>query len=147
MASHISKYPFFAPPSRPAGPYLPIKIKNPLTNKEIEWYCLIDTGADTCLFNGEIAEMLGHDLKGEGVKSSVSTGVDAVPIRTYMHTFILSLMHPTIQNKVVWKGKKRLFECIDNNKCPLLLGIDDFLRYFRLSIDFKQQMTSLQWKS
>ncbi len=98
------RYPFFAPPGRPPGPYLPITITNPRTKRNILWYCLVDTGADTCLFSGGIAAILGHNLKGNGVKSTITTGVEGREVRTWMHTFSLKLMHPTSLERTVWNS-------------------------------------------
>ena len=43
-------YPFYAPPHRHPGPYLPIRLVNPVDNVSFVWDCLVDTGADSCLF-------------------------------------------------------------------------------------------------
>jgi predicted aspartyl protease len=144
MRSSSFSYPFFEPPSRPAGPYLPIKITNPKTSASIEWYCLIDTGADTCLFSSEIATIVGHSLDGKGVKSSLSMGIEGRRITTYRHTFCIALMHPINTDKVVWQGKKRLFDCISHNNCPQLLGVEEFLKFFRITIDYRKKQSILQ---
>lgn len=135
---------FYAPPGRPAGPYLPIRIFNPYTKISFDWYCLIDTGADTCFFSELLADSLGHKLNGFGVKSSVSCGVEGKAVRTWMHTCILMLMHPKEDDVVVWKGKKEKYEFIGHNNCPLLLGVE-FLKYFKITLDYKNERTILLW--
>jgi hypothetical protein len=147
MPDCLFTYPFFKQPGRPAGPYLPIKITNPKTGKSIEWYCLIDTGADSCLFSGDIATMLGHSLKGQGVKSCVSIGFEGTPVTTYRHTFSIALVHPTKPQTVVWTGKNTLFDCIHHNNCPQLLGVADFLKFFLITIDYRKKHTILQFKT
>lgn len=143
MSPRVFRYPFFSPPSRSAGPYLPIKITNPKSGRSIEWYCLVDTGADTCLFSGDIATILGHKLSGRGVKSSVSMGVEGRSVATFRHTFAIALMHPTKPDTVVWRGRKKLFDCIDHNNCPQLLGVEEFLKFFRITIDYGIKQTIL----
>ncbi|MDD5674341.1 MAG: hypothetical protein PHC61_09265 [Chitinivibrionales bacterium] len=145
MPSHQFKYPFFEPPGRSAGPYLPIKITNPKENKSIEWYCLIDTGADSCLFSATVADILGHHLTGLSVKSSITKGVEGRTVRTWKHSFIISLMHPTQPGKIVWQSKKSLIDCIEHNECPLLLGVEDFLEHFRLTLDYRKKIAMLAW--
>ena len=139
-------YPFFAPPGRIPGPYLPITIENPLTKNNILWYCLIDSGADSCLFSGSVASILGHNLKGNGVRSQVTMGVEGQRVKTWLHTFSLWLMHPSRPDIAVWKSRKGLFECIEHDECPQLLGVDDFLRNFRVTLDYTAQKTTVQWK-
>lgn len=139
------QYDFFAPPSREPGPYLPIKIENPKTSKSIEWYGLVDTGADSCLFPSSIAHYVGHILDGNGVKSRVSCGMEGKAVTTYLHTFRIALMHPILPDTAVWESKKGRFECVVHDKCPLLLGVEDFLCFFRITIDFGKKLTILQF--
>lgn len=89
--------------------------------------------------------MLGHKLKGSGVKSTITTGVEGREVRTWMHTFSLKLMHPT-SLETVWTSKKSLFECIDHDACPQLLGVKEFLRHFCITLDYRNEMTILQWE-
>ena len=46
MGRRRYNYPFFAPPHRPPGPYLPIRLVNPFDKVAFVWNCLVDTGAD-----------------------------------------------------------------------------------------------------
>ena len=58
-------------------PVIPVKLRN--NGKEIEYHVLVDSGADMCLFDAEIGEAIGIDIKkgilktvfGVGGKSSV----------------------------------------------------------------------------
>lgn len=145
MPKHKYSYPFFEPPGRFPRPYLPIRITNPLSRKQITWDCLIDTGADTCLFPRSLAEMVGHNLSGKGVKSSITCGVEGSAIRTWRHTFRLELMHPTDGKRSVWRSPRVLVECVEHDAFPPLLGVLDFLRHFRLTIDYKTGITTVQW--
>jgi hypothetical protein len=64
MAQKRYTYPFYAPPHRPAGSYLPIRLVNPIDKVSFVWNCLVDTGADSCLFTAALASLAGHNLVG-----------------------------------------------------------------------------------
>ena len=87
MAKKRYAYPFYAPPHRPAGPYLPIRLVNPIDKVSFVWNCLVDTGADSCLFTAALASLAGHNLGGDGVKSDVTAGIEGKQLVTYKHTF------------------------------------------------------------
>lgn len=53
-------------------PVIPIKVKN--RNQEIGYYVLIDSGADICLFNAEIGEIIGLDIKKWKIKEVFGIG-------------------------------------------------------------------------
>jgi hypothetical protein len=110
----------------------------------MEWYCLVDTGADSCLFSATVADILGHNLTGRGVKSSITKGVEGRTIRTWKHSFILSLMHPTQQGQHIWQSKKALIDCIEHDECPLLLGVAGFLEHFRITLDYRKKQILIQ---
>ena len=82
-------------------PRLYVAVSNPFTGDSVNLWGLIDTGADASLFPEELATMLGHNLKGNGVKSSFSTGIEQKMITTYKHTFKIDLISPS-QKKAVW---------------------------------------------
>jgi hypothetical protein len=83
---------------------LPIRIVNPHNGAAWPTYGLLDTGATTCLFPGALASHLGHDLKGSGVKSSVTSGIEQKKIPTFLHTFRLELLSPD-GARTVWQSK------------------------------------------
>jgi hypothetical protein len=87
---------------------LPIVVFNPFTYLEESVYCIVDTGADACIINGELATRLGHNLKGDGVESDLKIGLSEKEVATYKHTFILKLLDPTGQF-VVWESNEMLF--------------------------------------
>lgn len=72
--------------------YLPIRIVNPSSGLSRKTWCLLDTGAESCLIPAEIAVGLGHDLRGPGVKSSVASGIEQYDVPTYKHAFQLELL-------------------------------------------------------
>lgn len=68
-------------------PVIPVEIEynNLLTPYEV----LIDSGADICIFNSQIAEVLGIDLL-KGIKLQVS-GIVGFPENIYIHTLHIKI--------------------------------------------------------
>ena len=75
--------------------YLPVRITNPATGESLVTWGLLDTGADACLFPAELASELGHDLRGEGVKASVTSGIEQTEVPTYRPHSSLICFPPT----------------------------------------------------
>lgn len=143
---HKYTYPFFKPVYRSISqPYLSVRFVNPDTGKSFNWHCLIDTGADTSLFPAIISEMTGHNLKGKGVKKTYTLGVEGVNVPVYLHTFIMEVLSPDDPDKCVWKSKKLEIGCVENPQCPLLLGQQDFLKNFKITLDYPRERFTLQW--
>ena len=122
---------------------IPVRITNPETGQSINITGLVDTGADSCLFPADVADITGHNLKGKGVKSNVNIGIEQVNVSVYKHTFILELLSPGYQ-KVVWSSGKIEIDCSTSNP-PVLLGAIDFLRYFKLTVDYINERLYLEW--
>ena len=68
-------------------PVIPIEIKygNVITPYEI----LVDSGADICIFNSQIAEVLGINLL-KGIRVQVS-GISGFPNDIYIHTISIKI--------------------------------------------------------
>jgi hypothetical protein len=62
-------------------PIIPVIIRNPVTEQSVRYLALIDSGADQCIFAGEIGELIGLDVTA-GAKHTVS-GVVAGETRPY----------------------------------------------------------------
>ena len=123
---------------------LPIRIINPFNGAMWPTYGLVDTGATTCLFPGALATYLGHRLKGDGVKASVTSGIEQKNVPTFLHTFRLELMAPD-GSKAVWQSKDMLFNCVEHNP-PILLGYREFLRHFvTCAIHYRAQEIDMAW--
>ncbi|MBK8806593.1 MAG: hypothetical protein IPO21_08095 [Bacteroidales bacterium] len=144
----IFEYPFFSFPSSDIlQPYLPITIINPETNVKYRWDALIDTGADSCLFNKTICELTDHEFNGAKVKTFVCQGISSEPIITFVHTFQIELRHP--ENSVkepVWQSEIIEIECGDYDKLPILLGTTDFLKHFKITLDYPNNKTIIEIK-
>ena len=68
-------------------PVIPIKLKN--KNKEIGYQVLVDSGADFSLFNAEIGEAIGIDVKSGKLKTIF--GVGGKTSLYYLHTIIIEV--------------------------------------------------------
>jgi hypothetical protein len=62
-------------------PIIPIVIRNPATGPSVRHLALVDSGADRCIFAGEIGELIGLAVTA-GARQSVS-GVVAGQMRPY----------------------------------------------------------------
>ncbi len=122
---------------------IPVKITNPATGKNVRITGLVDTGADSCLFPADVVEITGHDLKGDGVKSNVNVGIEQTNVPVYKHTFILELLSPKYM-ETVWSSGEIEVDCSESNP-PVLLGAIDFLRYFKLTVDYVDERLYLEW--
>ena len=123
--------------------YLPLRITNRATNKSLLVYGLADTGADSSLFPASLAVQLGHNLKGAGVKSSMTCGIEQNDVTTYRHTFQLELLTPNTQ-RVVRTFRSVEIDCAETNP-PVLLGASDFLARFDVTIRYTAQELILAW--
>ncbi|MFA4888406.1 MAG: hypothetical protein WC628_02375 [Candidatus Omnitrophota bacterium] len=115
-------------------PWLPVVIKNPHTNKELEVYGLIDTGADECALPAQYAILLEHNLQA-GYPKEVNTGNGKILV--YSHTICLTTQDFTI--------KDVLIDFMPNLYVPLL-GVKSFLSNFVLTIDYPNSSFSLKSK-
>lgn len=120
-------------------PHVPILINNPLDklSKPFKISALLDTGADSCVFPKGIADLTGHNLKGDGVESHISQGVGEQTTSVWKHTFEIKLLSPTDYNKVIWKSKNTLVGCLEHDCTPPLLGTKGFLEYFNIRFNYK----------
>lgn len=68
-------------------PIIPIDLKH--GNRGVHYEVLVDSGADICIFDSEIGELLGLDIiSGE---EQFVTGVTGVPEKYYIHTITISV--------------------------------------------------------
>jgi len=114
-----------------ARPYLPVTIVNPDTQKQINAYSLIDTGADECAFPASFAPILGHNLQAGQLKR-ISTG-NGVTI-AYSHTTRIIIEGFSTQDVLV--------DFMPNLNIPLL-GVRSFLSNFILTVDYPQKLFSI----
>lgn len=122
---------------------LPIKTTNPGNRQSVVAWGLVDTGADATLLPASLAISVGHSLKADGVKKNITSGIENTSVTAYGHTFILELLAPDIKT-VVWKSPAMNIDCVETEP-PILLGVEDFLRHFKLTIDYPSQTMRLSW--
>ncbi len=134
-------YPFYGLHRK--RPMVLLNIINPLQDKQQKFYCLLDTSADGCIFNADLAKGLGHNFKGDSVKQGISFGLSGKKIPAYLHTFILELLHPVDKKEVIWRSEKLEIKCVENINLPPLLGTDEFLSEFAITFDYANQLSTL----
>ncbi|MFC1855641.1 hypothetical protein ACFL2A_03765 [Thermodesulfobacteriota bacterium] len=122
-------------------PMLLIKITNPDTGKSFNTVGQIDTGADECAIPAGIADLLGHKLK-DGNKKDIRTGNGITQFYTHKTTFEIFDI----------SGKKLVLTIKDTpvdygeNLSTVLLGVNNFLSNFVLTIDYPKQNFSIKHK-
>ncbi len=129
----ISNIPFrkFGPNDIPR-PWLPVIIINPHTDKEIEVYGLIDTGADECALPAQYAPLIGHNLQA-GYPKEINTGNGKT--LAYSHTVSIKTMDFVINDVLI--------DFMPNLYVPLL-GVKSFLSNFIITIDYPNFTFSLK---
>jgi hypothetical protein len=123
--------------------YVPVRISNPRKRASLVTYALIDTGADACLFPADLAVELGHDLKGRGVKASVTSGIEQTRVATYKHTVRLERLSADLR-RTVWRSRPIEVDCAESNP-PVLLGVEGVLDHFKLTIDYPKRIIRFHW--
>ncbi len=145
MSKNKFTYSFYGFPGQEPKPHLPIRFVNPDTGESFKWLCLCDTGADNCMLTATITELTGHNLKGTGVKSAVTTGISNIPVTTWLHSFKLQLVHPTESSKIVWESDRVQLECSEHIDFPILLGQKEFLSNFKITFNYLDQTVTVEW--
>jgi hypothetical protein len=121
---------------------LPLRVNNPATGQHIIAWGLVDTGADASLVPASLARLLGHKLKGKGVKITLTGGIEQTRTTAYRHTFETSLLSPNLKRRV-WTQRMEI-DCLESDP-PLLLGVDDFLCHFELTLNYPGEEMRLSW--
>lgn len=117
-----------------ARPILPVIIKNPVTKQELRTYAMIDTGADDCAFPASYALLTGHNLLA-GNQKAIGTGNGIT--NAYAHTISLEINDYKIENILI--------DFMPNLHIGLL-GVQNFLKRFILTVDYPEQNFSLESK-
>ncbi len=126
--------------------YLPIRLSsiNSFGKKESTILVgLIDTGADSSVVHGKIADTLNHCLTSKKANKQQGKGVANIKTIFYQHTFTLEVLTPNKQEVVLTLEDIELSCHTYSEKEPinefdlLLLGVGDVLKYFNIEFDFK----------
>ncbi len=94
-------------------------------------------------FSFPFAVDLGHELKGSSVKSTTNIGIEQKGITVYSHSFSIELLDPEHKD-VIWKSENTKIDCSETNP-PVLIGVNNFLKNFKLTIDYPNQEFELEW--
>lgn len=137
----ITNYPFtILSPGAPPRPMLPICIHNPDTGAVFRTWGLIDTGADDCAIPANVAPIVGHNLNA-GLLSSIGTAGGYATV--YAHKTRIDILSINDHVAIVHSIPDAPVDF-----CPglhtVLLGVDNFLSNFVLTIDYPNKCFSIK---
>ena len=114
-------------------PYIPIRIINPKTNQAIINWGLVDTGAFSCRLPSMCGESIGIDiLKGRLCEGATAGGKNKV----YVHPCNIEILD--MDNNVLTRITG---EFAFGDSVPfVLLGVQDFLKDYIVTIDYPRQV-------
>lgn len=114
-------------------PVIPITVK--CGDKEIDYLALIDSGADFCIFHGEIGQLLGIDIQSG--KKLEFFGVTGEKESAYFHEITINIAG---RDKHCYCG----FSELNNSKLPYgILGQKGFFDMFKITMDYKKNRIEL----
>ena len=123
-----------------------LRAVNPENACRQEICCLIDTGARHSIFDRFVCDRTDHNFEGQGVKVDSSSGLGNDILLTRLHTFELNLLEHNTDN-VVWNSSPMEIQCASlPDGIPCILGYDDFLKFFRIDIDYPAGVFTLHVK-
>ncbi|MCE5185912.1 MAG: retroviral-like aspartic protease family protein [Planctomycetaceae bacterium] len=123
---------------------LVVKIQNPATGLSLDTAGILDTGADSCAIPASFANLLGYNLtRGTPVKIGTGNGL------TDAYTHICRVdVYDWLRLRVGNTEPIYTTSEIPINFMPnlpfVLLGVDNFLGQFVLSIDYSAQIFSMR---
>jgi len=138
----ITDYPFMLlGPGHPLRPVLPVRIINPLTNLSCRAWGIIDTGADHCSIPAVFATRLGHNLAVGTAKTIGTAGGQAT---AFAHTTCIEIYSIGQTSRLIHTIPQAPVDF-----CPglhvVLLGVENFLSNFKLTIDYPKQRFSIKY--
>ena len=111
-------------------PVIPIKLKN--QNQEIKYEVLVDSGADFSLFNSEIGEAIGIDVKKGKVKQIFGVGGKAALY--YLHKVNIEI------DKKTFEIEAGFMPDVAGRIMPYgVVGQRGFFENFIVKFDFKKE--------
>lgn len=114
-------------------PVIPITVK--YKDQKIDYLALIDSGADFCIFHGEIGQLLGIDIKNG--KKLEFFGVTGEKESAYFHKITISIGG---HGKQCYCG----FSELNKSKLPYgILGQRGFFDMFKIIMDYKKNRIEL----
>jgi len=106
---------------------------NPHLNTSFIANCLLDSGADKCIFPHFIVKKI---LSVKSGAKSQSKGIAGLLIDTYPHDLILELLSQDYKN-VIWKSETLKIDCVYRDDIPPLLGSSNFLKNFNIAFNYR----------
>lgn len=120
-----------------------IRVTNPHTNTKVVIQAIVDTGADSCAFPVDIAEQLGHNLESVPAKLVFTA---SGPTEAFAHTSRVDIL----EMRPDGLAGDKVLHTIDDTPIDFirgcedfLLGVQDFLDDFVLTIDYPRQCFSI----
>jgi len=121
-------------------------LENPDNGQTLKTWALIDTGADSIVVPGFVAKILRHNVDHKSVKKVKCAGVGG-SAETFYHTFRINVLSLSpsgvVSDKVAVKISKREL-AVAPGLHVVLLGVNDFLGKYLLSIDYPKKMFSVK---
>ncbi len=114
-----------------ARPIIPIRIA--AADRWIDYEVLVDSGADICVFDAELAEDLGLDVTA-GEPATI-TGATGSPQHVFIHPVELSIAHRTFGARVAFMATPEPYG---------LAGQRGFFSQFRITFDQPDGQLELQ---
>ena len=144
----IVNYPFQAMiPGARRRPILPLRIRNPDpdSGQDFDTWGMIDTGADRIFIPSQIAEVINHNVVFGDPKSIITASGNTT---AYEHTCEIQIFAMGQNGQVDYGNMritippKHIWVLPDLDK--VILGVDDFLADYILTIDYPNQMFSVR---
>lgn len=119
-------------------PVIPVKLTNPATGQSLPVLAWIDSGADSCIFPSNMAEIIGHNLtKGDKIEPR---GYGSTNIPAYLHTNNLLLVDG-FGTRSEWRSSTYFSAGIEGHG---LLGLKGFFSHFKVDIDYRNRIIILR---
>ena len=138
------KFPYFKLPNRDpkkkflAVPWIPVSVK--ANDSEKKFLMLVDSGADTCILDKDVAKFLGLNIyDGDLIKTG---GIGESADIYYFHNIYINVGGEEVKT---WCGFKNGY--LMQGMIAGVLGRRDFFEHFRVCINEKSQEIELKVNS
>ena len=140
----IKDYPFTPITANHARPMLWIRVVNPDTSAAFVVQAVVDTGADSCAFPANVAQQLGHNLESVPTKTIFTASGHTEAFAHTSRVDVLEMRPDSLPgNKVLHTIPDTPIDFIRGCN-DFLLGVDNFLSNFVLTIDYPRQCFSIR---
>ena len=147
------KFNFLKYPARPCQafpsrhsccrPAINIHLLNLAQTESVQYYVLLDTGADYNLFHADLAALIGIDYKAG--KEETMFGIEGEGIKCYFQDIIIEIggwKYKAYSAFTDFEGKKQM------DKMPYgILGQIGFFEYFKTTFDYEKQEIEIKEKN